>query len=204
MDLPLHPSLPIAPLEQWGINYVGPFAPISAWQNQYIIVATEYLTKWAEAKPVKMADGKQTAIFLYENILSRFGCPKILVSDRGSYFLNETIELMTEMFQINHRKNTPYHPQTNGHTERVNQTLVHILRKTVSDNKRDWDVKLTPALWVYHTTYKVTTRATHFSLIYGWRPSCQSSSRYSLYASPSTNTWTTANRYNTAWSGWKP
>jgi len=81
LDLPLHPSLPIALLEKWGIDYVGPFAPISSQRNQYIIVATEYLNKWAEAKAVKKADGKQTTIFLYENIISRFGCPKILVSD---------------------------------------------------------------------------------------------------------------------------
>lgn len=72
-------------------------------------MATKYLTKWAEAKAVKAADRKQAAIFLYENI-ARFGCPKILVSDQGSHFFNETIELMTTMFQINHRKMPPYHP----------------------------------------------------------------------------------------------
>jgi hypothetical protein len=130
-------------------------------------VATEYLTKWAEAKAVKKADAKQTAIFLYENIIARFGCPKILISDRGTHFINEAIEEMTTLFNINHRKTTPYHPQTNGQTERVNQTLVRILRKTVIDSKRDWDTKLTAALWAYRTTYKVTTRATPFSLMYG-------------------------------------
>ena len=80
---------------------------------------------------------------MYENIISRFGCPQILVSDRGTHFLNEAIEEMTKLFQINHRRTTPYHPQTNGLAERVNQTLVRILRKTVTDSKRDWDNKLT-------------------------------------------------------------
>jgi transposase InsO family protein len=93
------------------------------------------LTKWAEAKAVKSADAKQTAIFLYENIISRFGCPKILISDRGSHFLNDAIVSLTELFNINHRKTTPHHPQTNGLTERVNQTLVRILRKIVTDSK---------------------------------------------------------------------
>jgi hypothetical protein len=74
---------------------------------------------------------------------------------------------MTQLFQINHRKTTPYHPQTNGLIERVNQTLIHILRKIVTESKRDWDIKLTAALWAYCTTYKVTTRATPFSLMYG-------------------------------------
>jgi hypothetical protein len=44
---------------------------------------------------------------------------------------------------------------------------VRILRKTVQDSKRDWDTKLTAALWAYRTTYKVTTKATPFSLVYG-------------------------------------
>ena len=110
MDLPLHPTLPISPLEKWGIDYIGPIAPMSTKRNQYIIIAVEYLTKWAEAKAIKVANAKQTAIFLHENIISRFGCPKILVSDKGSHFLNEAIEELTKLFQINHRKTTPYHP----------------------------------------------------------------------------------------------
>jgi hypothetical protein len=169
MNLPLNPSLSLAPFEKWGIDYIGQISPASSRRNEYIIIATEYLTKWAEAKAVKKADAKQTAIFLYENIISRFGCPKILISDRDSHFLNPVIREMTQLFQINHRKTTPYHPQTNGQTERVNQTLIRILWKIVNESKRDWDIKLTAALWAYRTTYKMTTRATPFSLIYGMK-----------------------------------
>ncbi len=113
------------------MDYIGPIHPTSSRGMQYIIVVTEYLTKWAEAKAVKSADAKQMAIFLNENIISRFGCPKILISDRGSHFLNDAIIDLIELFNINHQKNTPYHPQTNGLTERMNQTLVRILRKIV-------------------------------------------------------------------------
>ena len=74
---------------------------------------------------------------------------------------------MTDRFKIDHRKTTPYHLQTNGQTEHVNGTLVSILHKTVMDSKRDWGVKLTTALWAYQTTFKVTTQATPFSLVYG-------------------------------------
>ena len=71
------------------------------------------------------------------------------------------------MFQIDHRKTTPYLPQTNGQTKRVNGTLVSILRKTIMDSKRNWDVKLTATLWAYQTTFKVTTQATPFPLVCG-------------------------------------
>ena len=167
MEMPLHVSLPLVPFEKWGIDYVGEVHPHSSKGMAYIVVATEYLTKWAEAKAVKTNTAANAATFLYENIISRFGCPKILVSDRGTHFLNEMFEELTARFKIDHRKTTPYHPQTNGQTERVNGTLVSILRKTVLDSKRDWDVKLTAALWAYRTTFKVTTQATPFSLVYG-------------------------------------
>ena len=78
--------------------------------------ATEYLTKWAEAKAVKTDTTVHAATFMYENIILRFGHPKILVSDRGSHFLNELFEEITVKFRINHRKTMPYHPQTNDQT----------------------------------------------------------------------------------------
>lgn len=98
MELPLHVSLPLIPFEKWGIDYVGEVHPKSSKGMTYIVVATEYLTKWAEAKAVRTDTSPNAAIFLYENIISRFGCPKILVSDRGTHFLNNMIRKMTEKF----------------------------------------------------------------------------------------------------------
>ena len=157
MEMSLHVSLSLIPIEKWGIDYVGEVHPNSSRGMAYIIVAIEYLTKWVEAKAVKTNTAAYAATFMYENIISRFGCPKILVSDRGTHFLNDLIEEMTHRFQINHSKTTTYHPQTNGQTKRVNGILVSILRTTVIDSKRNWDIKLTAALWAYRITFKVTT-----------------------------------------------
>lgn len=88
------------------------------------------------------------------------------MSDKGTYFLNFLIQKMMDKFQINHRKTTPYHPQTNGQTVKVNGIFVNILRKTVLDSKRDWDIKLIATLWAYQTTYKVTTQTTIFFSVY--------------------------------------
>ena len=99
-----------------------------------------------EAKAVNTADKKTTARLLFENIFTRFGVPRVLISDRGTHFLNDLIEELTMAYDIDHRKTTPYHPQTNVLAERVNQTIVRILRKTIQDNKRDWDSKLNAAL----------------------------------------------------------
>ena len=146
MEMPLRISLPLVPFENWRIDCVGVVHSHFSKRVAYIIVATEYLTKWAEAKAVKTDTAVHAAAFIYEKIISRFGVPEILVSDRGTHFLNSLIQEMTDKFQIDHRKTTPYYPQTNGQTERVNDILVSIIRKTVMDSKRDWDTKLTAAL----------------------------------------------------------
>ena len=184
MEMPLHMSLPLVPFEKWRINYVGEVHPHSSKGMAYIVVATKYLTKWAETKVVKTNTAANAATFMYENIISRFGCPKIIVSDKDTYFLNEMFQKLIARFKIDHKKTTPYHLQTNGQTERVNGTLVNILCKTVLDLKRDWDVKLTTTLWAYRTTFKVTTHATLFSLVYGWRLHSPSSSKSSHCTSP--------------------
>ena len=165
MEMLLHVWLPLIYFEIWGIDYVEEVHPhFSKWMT-YIVVATEYLTKWAKA--VKTDTAAYTITFMYEKIISKFGCPKILVSDRGSHFFNSLIQEMADKFQIDYKKITLYHPQTNGQTERVNNTLVSILRKTIMDSKRDWDVKLTATLWAYRTTFKGTTQTTPFFFVYG-------------------------------------
>ena len=112
-------------------------------------------------------DACTTATFLIERIICHFGAPGELVSDRGTHFLNDVIEELTEYFNICHDKTTPYKPSTNGQVESTNKTLVTILRKTVDINKRDWDEKLPAAVWAYNTTFKEATGFTPFSLVYG-------------------------------------
>jgi hypothetical protein len=102
--MPLVPLIALAPSEKWGIDFVGPIAPVTKHgRKRYILVDTNYATKWAEAMACKNNDAKTVARFLYENIISRFGCPKELISDRGTHFLNEAIAELTNKFLIKHR-----------------------------------------------------------------------------------------------------
>ena len=98
MEMPLHVSLPFVPFEKWRIDYVGEVHHHFSKGMAYIVVATEYLTKWAEAKTIKTNTAANAATFIYENIISRFGCPKILVSNRGTHFQNFLIQEMTDRF----------------------------------------------------------------------------------------------------------
>ena len=67
---------------------------------QYIITSIYYLTRWDEATPVKDYTAVTTAKFLFDHVMTRFGCPKFLISDQGMHFFNQLIEKLTEEFQI--------------------------------------------------------------------------------------------------------
>jgi len=95
-ELPLNLQLSLQPFEKWEINFVGPNKPPGKKTGaQYIITATEYLTRWAEVELVKDYIGAMATNFIFEYVLTRFGCSKILMSDRGTHFLNETISALT-------------------------------------------------------------------------------------------------------------
>ncbi|MCO5562243.1 hypothetical protein L7F22_015869 [Adiantum nelumboides] len=164
---PNNPIMTALPFEKWGVDYVGPITSTSKHGKAYIIVATDYLTKWSEARAVRSDDARTTATFLIDHVICRFGALAELVFNRGTLFLNDVLEDLTSYFNIRHNKTTLYKPSTDGKVESTNKTLVTILRKTVDVNKRDWDENLSTAVWAYNTTFKETTGFTPFSLVYG-------------------------------------
>jgi transposase InsO family protein len=85
--------------------------------------------------------------FLYENILSRFGCPKRLVTYNAAAFKMEALVDMCESMGIQLVHSTPYYPQGNGLAESSNKSLIKIIRKLLEENKRNWDSKLKFSLW---------------------------------------------------------
>lgn len=78
-------------------------------------------------QPVKDCIAAIAAKSIFEYILSQFSCPKILMSDRGSHFLNEIIVAFLEKFHMYHQKSTLYHPHANGTVEAFNKILENAL-----------------------------------------------------------------------------
>jgi len=78
--------------------------------TRYIIIVMKYLKTWVEEHPMKDCTTETIAKFMFEFIISRFVCQNILISKKGSNFLNETIETLKKGFHIYHQKSMPYHP----------------------------------------------------------------------------------------------
>ncbi|XP_045831120.1 uncharacterized protein LOC123922450 [Trifolium pratense] len=164
-EMPLNQMLEVEPFDCWGIDFMGPFP--SSRSNLHILVCVDYVTKWVEAIPCQANDSHTVVKFLKENIFTRFGVPRILISDGGKHFCNKYLENVLEKYNVKHKVATPYHPQTSGQVEVSNRQLKQILEKTVSTSRKDWSMKLNDTLWAYRTAFKTHLGFSPYQLVYG-------------------------------------
>ena len=134
-EMPLRPILASRAFAKWGIDFVGPIKPpAKSTHAEYIIVATDYLTKWAEAKATTKNDACTTTKFLYEYVFTLYRLPIEIISDQGVHFLNDVIEFLLNEFMVAHQTSTPYHRQANGQAKTTNKTICTTLTKIVEGN----------------------------------------------------------------------
>ena len=125
------------PFAQWGLNIIGLF-PKAAGNKRYLLVGTDYFTKWVEAEPlanIRDADAKK---FVWRNIVTRFGVPQILISDNGLQFDSKTFRRYCCELGITNRYLTPAYPWGNGQAEASNKVIVNRLKKRLDDAKGRW------------------------------------------------------------------
>jgi ribonuclease HI len=164
---PLHPTIPSWPFDAWGIDVIGPIEPPSSRGHRFILAATDYFSKWAEAVPLREVKSDNVINFLERHIIYRFGIPYRVTSDNDKAFKSGKMYRFMEKYKIKWSYSTGYYPQANGAIEAFNKTLGKILKKTVTRHRRDWDDRLYESLWAYRVTVRTPTQATPYSLVYG-------------------------------------
>lgn len=157
---------PMAPFQQIGMDLLGPF-PKSASGNRWIIVATDYLTRYAETKALPSGTATEVAKFFVESIVLRHGAPEVIITDRGSSFTAQLTQEILRLSCTSHRKTTAYHPQTNGLTERLNKTIADMIAMYVDVEHRTWDQILPYVTFAYNTAVQETTGMSPFQLVHG-------------------------------------
>ncbi|XP_020082102.1 uncharacterized protein K02A2.6-like [Ananas comosus] len=163
---PLHPTIASWPFDMWGTDVIGPINPPSSRGHKFILAATDYFSRWAEAIPLREVKADNVMRFFRENILNRFGVPHRIISDNGSAFKSFKVSRFASHHKIDWRYSSIYNPRANGLAEAFNKTLVKLLRKIIGKNKREWHDKISDALWAYRTTFKTPTQATPYSLVF--------------------------------------
>ncbi|XP_059629843.1 uncharacterized protein LOC132272767 [Cornus florida] len=150
------------------MDLIGKLRPSSLEQHYYIVVATDYFTKWVEAVPAKSVTSDSLVQFIEQHIIHRFGIPESITADRGSVFICHQVEVMAQQYDFQILNSTPYYAQGNGQAESLNKSIKASIEKMVDKNPREWHILLSEALWALRTSKRSSTGVTPYSLVYGY------------------------------------
>ena len=154
------------PFAIWGIDIVGKL-PACKGQFTHAIVAVDYFSKWVEARAVTGITCQDVKNFLWKNIITRYGIPRIIVTDNGTQFEGAPIDELCQRLHIRHHFSPVCYPQANGQVEVMNRTIFTGIKKNLQDSRNQWPEELHRVLWSYRTTPSSATGHTPFSLVYG-------------------------------------
>ncbi|UYV63289.1 hypothetical protein LAZ67_2003665 [Cordylochernes scorpioides] len=135
--------------------------------NRWVIVCTDYLTKYAITKALPTGGAVEIAKFILNYIILKHGAPREMITDRGRSFQSKLVNELTKMCGMSQLFTTAYYPQTNGLTERLNKTLEDILSMYVDVEQKNWDSILPSVTFAYNTAKQETTGFTPFYLVHG-------------------------------------
>lgn len=108
------------------MDFIGPITPTSGGAI-WILITTEYYTKWVEAIALRRATGDAVANFIKENIVCHFGIPRRIIFDSITPFINKEVRHLLERYDVIHNTSTPYYSKGNGQAKATNKRLLRIL-----------------------------------------------------------------------------
>lgn len=164
---------PQGPWEDITMDFITDLPPSRKGQAVYdsILVIVDRKTTMCLYRPTtKSCDAAELAQILLDSVVSRFGAPKSIVTDRGSVFTSAYWAELCVITRIKRRLSTAFHPQTDGNTERKNQSLIHWLRCFVDEHQTNWASLLPMAEFAHNNRYNESIKTTPFRALYGYDP----------------------------------
>ena len=120
-----------------------------------------------EAIPTRNATDSVVINFLEENILSRFGCPRKIVTDNVQEFKSMAMTRFFQKYNIILGHSTTYYPQGNGLAESSSKSLINVIKRVLTENKKTWHIHLKYALWDNRISTKKSIGISPFQMVYG-------------------------------------
>lgn len=135
-----------------------------------LVIVDRYTKMVVYVATTKRITSVELAKILLDRIIRHYGVPRGIVSDRGSIFTSDYWSSFAYEARVKLRLSTAFHPQTDGQTERSNQTLEQYLRCYCIDDQDAWPEKLAPAEFAVNNGVHHATRMSPFEVLYGWNP----------------------------------
>ena len=148
------------------IDLIGPLIPSAPRENRYILTCIDHYSGWAECYPLKTKSNEAVWERLRNDYMPRHGFPNVLLTDQGSEFKGTSFREWLHENGVEHRRTSPYHPQSNGRIERFNRTLKSMLKKLINGQRAMWEEQLSVALTAYRISTSVVTGFSPFMLLY--------------------------------------
>ena len=164
MRAPLQPIVTTRPWELVTVDIVEYTKSDNG--NQYALVLVDHFTKYLELYPIPDAKALTAARKIFGEWVPRYEAPEKLHSDQGTNLNAKLIQEVCSLLQMWKTRTIPFHPQSDGATERVIRTVNAMLAKCVAENE-DWDVKLGPVTMAYNSAVHESIGFTPYFLEHG-------------------------------------
>jgi transposase InsO family protein len=125
----MDPIIKSWPFRGWGLNFIGQMHPLSSKGHRFVLVATDYFTKWTKVVPLKNTTHNDVIEFITEHIIHRFVIPQTLMTDQGTSFVSGQVREFIESYKIKLLNSSSYYAQANGQVESSNKTLIKIIKR---------------------------------------------------------------------------
>jgi hypothetical protein len=127
----LNPIIKLWPFRGWGIDLIGQINPPSSKGHKFVLLATNYFTKWVEAIPLKNVTLENMVEFVKEHIIYRFGIPQTITTNQGTQFTSSEFREFSESMGIKLLNSSPCYAQANGQAEASNKIMIKIIQKKI-------------------------------------------------------------------------
>ena len=173
---PLQPVLATRPWEMVAVDVLK--VPVSTNGNRYLLVAQDYFSKWPFAMAMPDQTAERIVRILRDEVFTLVGPPQKLHSDQGRNFESRIIADLCKAFGVKKSHTTPYHPMGDGLVERMNRSLLTLIRTHVERDDQ-WEEHLQLLLFMYRTSKHTTTGLSPYEILFGsnrpsqWLPNLQ-------------------------------
>ena len=132
-----------------------------------VLVLQDHFSKYVVAYVVKDQTAHTATETLSNRYFGLFGAPAYLISDQGKAFMGHIITHLCDLYGMQKLRTSPYHAQTNGQVEHMNQTIIHMISKLEEDKKACWSEHLPELLLAYNATCSTVTGYSPYYLLFG-------------------------------------